>query len=336
MSVKMPRAFVTGGCGFIGSHLVELLLSKGMEVVNLDALTYAGKEENVKTDSHKYTFIHGNICDEQTVGLIYKLYRPDYVFNLAAETHVDNSIKGDKDFIQSNIEGVRVLLREGLKSGIRSFVQVSTDEVYGSLPLDGGTFTEKSPLDPSSSYSASKTAGELLAMSYRKTFGMPVVVTRCCNNYGPKQHFEKLIPVAISNLIAGRPIPIYGEGKNVREWIYVADHAEALFQAAINGVHGFVYNIGSGVELTNVELANKLIEVMGTGSIRFVTDRLGHDLRYSVDSSRAREHLEWRPKTKLEEGLKITCEWYIYLLIGKRPDLLEELSGRRKKETQDV
>jgi len=303
------KVLVTGGCGFIGSHFVELLLANGYKV--LDALTYAGKEENVEKINESYTFIHGDICDEKTVKTIYRAFRPDFVVNLAAETHVDNSIVDDKDFIRTNVEGTRVLLRSALGAGsVKKFVQVSTDEVYGSLPLDTletkhSPFTESSKIDPSSSYSASKAAAEFLTFSYYKTFGLPVVVTRCCNNYGPRQDLEKFIPTIIKRILDGHPIPVYGKGLNVREWIYVKDHVEALLNA-LSGKPGEAYNIGSGVELCNIHMVKEIIGIMERGKYEFVPDRLGHDLRYALDSSKARKEFDWSPKWPLWRGLKET------------------------------
>jgi len=309
------RLLVTGAAGFIGSNFVRMIASGKIEGISslavLDKLTYAGVVENlVGAESISgYTFIEGDICDQKLVASL--LENVDAVLNFAAESHVDRSINGASDFVQTNIVGVQVLL-DAIKSTGRNirFLQVSTDEVYGSI--ESGSWTEDWPLQPNSPYSASKASGELLARSYGKTHGTDVVITRCSNNYGTHHFPEKLIPLFITNLIEGRKVPVYGTGENVRDWLHVDDHCRGIYSVLINGRSGEVYNIGGGRELTNNEIANLILEAMGSdaSSIEYVEDRKGHDFRYSVDWTKINRELGYQPQVKFEEGLRETIQWY--------------------------
>jgi dTDP-glucose 4,6-dehydratase len=310
------HVLVTGAAGFIGSNFVRMTARGDFpqisQVTVLDKLTYAGVIANLdqaKTMSG-YTFIKGDICDAKLVkGLIENV---DAVINFAAESHVDRSIAGAADFVQTNIVGVQVLLDACKASGqnIR-FLQVSTDEVYGSI--ETGSWTEESPLLPNSPYSASKASGELLARSYYKTHGLDVVVTRCSNNYGPFHFPEKLIPLFITNLIEGKKIPVYGKGHNIRDWLHVDDHCRGIYAALISGKSGEIYNIGGGTELTNLDITYLILERMSAeiSAIEFVEDRKGHDVRYSIDWSKARNELGYAPQVSFEQGLVQTIAWYV-------------------------
>jgi len=309
------HVLVTGAAGFIGSNFIRMT-ARGVfpqisQVTVLDKLTYAGVTANLdqaKTMS-SYTFVKGDICDAKLVkGLIENV---DAVINFAAESHVDRSIDGAADFVQTNIVGVQTLL-DACKASERNprFIQVSTDEVYGSI--ETGSWTEESPLLPNSPYSASKAGGELLARSYNKTHGLDLVITRCSNNYGPFHFPEKLIPLFVTNLIEGKQIPVYGTGKNIRDWLHVDDHCHGIYAALTRGKSGNVYNIGGGQELTNLEITHMILETMGAdkSSIKFIEDRKGHDLRYSVDWTKARNELGYVPQVSFEDGLAKTIQWY--------------------------
>ena len=306
---------VTGAAGFIGSNFVRMI-AKGdlLEVSSvkvLDKLTYAGVKANLDSaaDLSRYQFIEGDICDPEVVSEL--LREVDAVVNFAAESHVDRSISGAADFVQTNIVGVQVLL-DAIKASGREirFLQVSTDEVYGSI--ESGSWTENWPLQPNSPYSASKASGELLARSYNRTHGMDVVITRCSNNYGTHHFPEKLIPLFITNLIEGKKVPVYGTGENVRDWLHVDDHCRGIHSVLMNGRSGEVYNIGGGRELTNNEITSLILEAMGAdeSSIEYVQDRKGHDLRYSVDWTKINRELGYEPKVKFEDGLRETIQWY--------------------------
>ena len=309
------RLLITGAAGFIGSNFSRMIASgelKGItKVVALDKLTYAGVKENLDplADLANYLFIEGDICDSNLVGNL--LAEVDAVINFAAESHVDRSILGASEFVNTNIVGVQVLL-DAIKTNGRKirFLQVSTDEVYGSI--ESGSWSEEWPLEPNSPYAASKASGELLARSYHKTHGIDVVITRCSNNYGTHHFPEKLIPLFITNLIEGKKIPIYGTGKNVRDWLHVNDHCRGIFSVLMNGHSGEIYNIGGGRELTNNEITSLILEAMGadTSSIKFVEDRKGHDLRYSVDWTKINRELGYEPKVNFEDGLRETIKWY--------------------------
>jgi len=317
------KVLVTGGAGFIGSHLVRLLLGTRpeMHVVNLDLLTYAGEVGNLGRafDHPRHTFVQGDIRD---ASLMRKLMRDvDGVLNLAAETHVDRSIRSPEPFVETNVVGTRVLLDAALEADVGRFVQVSTDEVYGQLapddPEEGAKgpqarFSEDAPLRPRSPYSASKAAADLLALSYHHTFGMDVVIPRGANNYGPNQHREKLIPLLATAALNDSPLPLYGDGLHVRDWIYVGDFCRGILAAFDQGRPGGIYNFGGGEERTNLEVARAILEILGkpAGLIRFVSDRPGHDRRYAMDSTRALEELGWRPQGVFGEELARTVDWY--------------------------
>jgi dTDP-glucose 4,6-dehydratase len=309
------RLLVTGAAGFIGSNFVRMIskgeLEKITHVTVLDKLTYAGVRGNLESAEgiSNYSFFEGDICDPLLVAEL--LTDADAVINFAAESHVDRSITGAADFVQTNIVGVQVLL-DAIKASDRKirFLQVSTDEVYGSI--QSGSWTEEWPLQPNSPYSASKAGGELLARSYHRTHGMDVVITRCSNNYGTHHFPEKLIPLFVTNLIEGKKVPVYGNGKNVRDWLHVDDHCRGIYSVLMNGKSGEVYNIGGGRELTNNEITSLILEAMGAdeSSIEFVEDRKGHDLRYSVDWTKINRELGYEPKVKFEDGLRETIAWY--------------------------
>ena len=306
---------VTGAAGFIGSNFVRMIAKGGLQGISsvkvLDKLTYAGVKSNLDSiaDLSRYEFIKGDICDLRVVSELLK--EVDVVVNFAAESHVDRSISGATDFIQTNIVGVQVML-DAIKASGRKirFLQVSTDEVYGSIEL--GSWTEDWPLKPNSPYSASKAGGELLARSYNRTHNIDVVITRCSNNYGPHHFPEKLIPLFITNLIEGEKVPVYGTGENIREWIHVDDHCRGIYSVLMNGRSGEVYNIGGGRELTNNELTSLILEAMGAdeSSIEYVEDRKGHDFRYSLDWTKINRELGYEPQVKFEEGLRETIQWY--------------------------
>ena len=313
----MSRAvLVTGGAGFIGSNLVRLLLRERPEwtVVNLDKLTYAGNAESLADlrDDPRHVFVRGDIANAELVEHLLANHGVDAILNLAAESHVDRSILGPGIFVETNVSGTQVLLEAARQAGVKRFVQISTDEVYGSLGASG-RFTESSPLAPSSPYSASKAAADLLALAYGHTFGMDVVVTRCSNNYGPYQFPEKLIPLMIANALEGKKLPVYGDGLQVRDWIHVEDHCAALLAALERGRAGEVYNLGSDNEWPNLRIVGRLLEILGKGSelIEHVKDRPGHDRRYAIDASKAHAALGWAPRIAFFDGLEATVRWYV-------------------------
>lgn len=309
------KILVTGGAGFIGSSFVRYVLrtQPGIEIVNLDLLTYAGNLRNLETASNdpRYQFIRGDIASSNDVRAVFEGNRIDAVVNFAAETHVDRSIEDASPFIRTNIDGTRCLLQQALQSGVSKFVQISTDEVYGSLgPV--GAFTEDSPIDPSSPYSASKAGADLLAMAFHKTYGLPVVITRCSNNFGPCQFPEKLVPVLITNAMDDKPLPIYGDGLNVREWIFADEHSRAVWLALERGKPGEVYNVGSGHEKTNLDVVKEILSLLGKPDslIKFVKDRPGHDRRYAIDCSKITREWNWSAEVDFTRGLAETIEWY--------------------------
>jgi dTDP-glucose 4,6-dehydratase len=322
------KILVTGGAGFIGSAVVRLAIARGHSVVNLDALTYAACLDNVASvaDDPRYAFVHADICDGPVLETVFDTHRPDAVMHLAAESHVDRSIDGPGAFIRTNVEGTYTLLQaaraywEGRGRPARfRFHHISTDEVYGTLGATG-QFTEDTPYAPNSPYSASKAASDHLVRAWHETYGLPVVVTNCSNNYGPYHFPEKLIPVVILNALAGKPIPVYGAGENVRDWLYVEDHADALLTVLAQGRVGRSYNIGGENEARNIDLVRMIcaiLDVLRPGKrpyaeqIAFVADRPGHDLRYAIDPARIRTELGWRPSVTLEQGLKKTVQWYL-------------------------
>jgi len=310
-----PRTLlVTGGAGFIGSNFIHYALREhpNWDITNLDKLTYAGNLENLKgvQDQPGYHFVKGDIADRKLVDRLLS-QGFDVIVNFAAESHVDRSILDASPFIETNIKGTQVLLEGAKKHGIQRFIQVSTDEVYGST--DKGFFTEESPLSPSSPYSASKTAADLLSLAYFKTHHLPAIITRCTNNFGPYQFPEKLIPLAVTNALEDKPIPVYGDGLNVRDWIFVDDHCRALDVVIQKGQPGQIYNIGGGNEKTNLELIHKLLELLDKprSLMQFVTDRPAHDRRYALDCTKITAELGWKPAYSFEKGLKATVDWYL-------------------------
>jgi dTDP-glucose 4,6-dehydratase len=332
---------VTGGAGFIGSNLVRLVLAEGKadRVVNLDRLTYAGNPESlagVEADP-RYRFVRGDVCNGELVAEVVRSERIDAILHLAAESHVDRSILAPSVFIETNVRGTQVLLEAARELGVKRFVHVSTDEVYGSLGPEG-LFTEASPLAPSSPYSASKAGSDLLALSYARTFGLPVVVTRCSNNYGPYQFPEKLIPLMIANALRDLPLPVYGDGLNVRDWIHVEDHCRGLLAALEAGRAGEVYNLGASSERQNLRIVEAVLDLLGKprSLVRFVTDRAGHDRRYAIDAAKARRELGWAPRRTFEDALRDTVRWYVdhrgwweRVMSGEYRSYYEQQYGRR-------
>ncbi len=337
----MKKIVVTGGLGFIGSNLIELLLKKNFYIINIDKGTYSSNLYNTKSfkKSKKYKFIKLDISDKN-IKKVFAKYKPLGIFNLAAETHVDRSIDNPGNFIQSNIVGVYNLLecfKNFSKKNKSRLIHISTDEVYGDV-LTGRT-NEKYPYRPSSPYAASKAASDHLVSSYIRTYNLPAIVTNCSNNYGPKQHPEKLIPKLIFNIMNNRPLPIYGKGKNSREWIYVKDHCEALIKVFQKGKLGEFYNIGSNKNLNNLQVTKELIKnskkIIKLGKkvkINFVKDRPGHDIRYALNSNKIKKKLKWYPKTKFSKGIKLTLNWYFenksyYKSLSKK-DILNRLGNK--------
>ncbi len=346
------KLLITGGAGFIGSAVVRQAIRDGHSVVNLDALTYAACLENVAgvSNSPNYAFEQADIRDRAALDRIFATHQPDAVMHLAAESHVDRSIDGPADFIETNINGTFNMLEaaraywvaRGKPEGFR-FHHISTDEVFGSLPADPVVkFTEDTPYDPRSPYSASKAASDHLVRAWHETYGLPVVLTNCSNNYGPFHFPEKLIPVVILNALAGKPLPIYGKGDNIRDWLYVEDHADALLTVVLKGEIGRSYNIGGENERTNLELVRTLCAILDekrpaakpyAEQITFVTDRPGHDARYAIDPSRISAELGWRPSVTVEEGLARTVQWYLDNEAWWRP-LLERAGVGTRLGTQ--
>ncbi|WP_281990289.1 dTDP-glucose 4,6-dehydratase [Sulfitobacter geojensis] len=322
------KILVTGGAGFIGSAVVRLAVSRGHEIVNLDALTYAGCLENVASvaDSPLYAFEQVDIRDRTALDAVFTRHAPDAVMHLAAESHVDRSIDGPGDFVETNITGTYNMLEAARSYWVGAgkpetfrFHHISTDEVFGSLG-DDGLFTEETPYDPRSPYSASKAASDHLVRAWHETYGLPVVLTNCSNNYGPFHFPEKLVPVVILNALAGKDIPVYGEGLNVRDWLFVEDHADALLLVLEKGALGRSYNIGGENEARNIDLVRSICAILDrtrpkdsgyADQITYVQDRAGHDLRYAIDPSRIRDELGWRPSVTLEQGLERTVQWYL-------------------------
>lgn len=310
----MRKWLVTGGAGFIGSAFVRVVLDTIPDVciVNLDALTYSGRRENIEelAACSRHQFVHANICDTAAVDAA--INGVEAVIHLAAESHVDRSIADSRPFIETNVMGTQVLLDAARRHGVQRFVHVSTDEVYGSLG-ETGRFTEASPLQPNSPYAASKAAAEHMVRAAVHTHGLPALITRASNNYGPRQFPEKLIPLAIGNAMEDAPIPVYGTGKNVRNWIYVEDHCRGILAALERGRVGAVYNLGGQDELDNLSLIRTILHLVGKPEslIQFVPDRPGHDFRYSLDSTHAMQELEWSPRIPLDEGLASTIRWYL-------------------------
>ncbi len=312
----MPTLLVTGGCGFIGSNFIrwQLPTYSDQKIVNLDTLTYAGNPENLAdvAGDPRYTFERGDICDREFVDRVLKQHKPDLVVNFAAESHVDRSILDSGPFVRTNIVGTQVLMDACRAVGVQRYLQVSTDEVYGSLGAEG-FFTEETPLAPNSPYSASKAAADLLVRGYVHTFGFPAVITRCSNHYGPYQFPEKLIPLFISNALKDQALPVYGTGENVRDWIHVLDHGRGIDAALRRGRVGEVYNFGGHSEVRNIDLTLTLLELLGKPKtlIKYVADRPGHDLRYAIDCAKAETELGWKPQHNFRDGLRETIDWYL-------------------------
>ena len=337
----MKKIIVTGGLGFIGSNLIDLLIKKNFSVINIDKISYSSNFYNLKeyNNSNKYKFIRCNIGERKFKKILFK-YKPICIFNLAAETHVDRSIDNPEHFVQSNIVDVYKLLeyfKEYSQKFSSKLIHISTDEVYGDI-LKGRT-SEKYPYNPSSPYAASKAASDHLVQSYVRTYKIPAIITNCSNNYGPKQHPEKLIPKLIYNILNNKPLPIYGKGLNSREWIFVKDHCEALIKIFKKGKIGNFYNIGSNKNLTNLKVCEHLLSVAKKNSIlgtkvkiNFIKDRPGHDIRYALNSNKIKKELNWKPRINFKEGIKLTFDWYnknrkYYKSISKK-DILKRLGNK--------
>ena len=312
----MTKFFITGGAGFIGSAFVRQVLDEtsDVEIINFDALTYAGNLENLKgLDETRHRFVKGDICDKQSV-LNSLPDETDAIFNFAAESHVDRSINSAGEFVTTNVLGTQILLDCARVKNVRRFVQISTDEVMGSLPDDENAFfTEDSPIQPNSPYAASKAAAEHFVRAARETFGLDTVITRCGNNYGQRQFPEKLIPLIIANALNDESLPVYGDGKNVRDWIFVEDHVRAVRLAYEKGKSGEIYNIGARSERRNIEVVRAILDILGKphSLIKFVADRLGHDRRYAIDAAKTENELNWKPQMTWERGLETTIQWYL-------------------------
>ncbi|MCI5527197.1 MAG: dTDP-glucose 4,6-dehydratase [Oscillospiraceae bacterium] len=335
---------VTGGAGFIGSNFVFYMLDKYPEdqIVCLDKLTYAGNLETLEgvMKNPNFTFVKGDIADRETVYALFEKEHPDVVVNFAAESHVDRSVVDPGIFLQTNILGTGVLMDACRKYGIRRYHQVSTDEVYGDLPLDRPDlfFTEQTPIHTSSPYSASKASADLLVQAYHRTFGLPVSISRCSNNYGPYHFPEKLIPLMIANALNDKPLPVYGTGENVRDWLYVTDHCAAIDLIVRKGRDGEVYNIGGHNERTNLEVVKTILKALDKPEslIHFVTDRPGHDMRYAIDPTKIHEELGWLPTTPFDEGIQKTIRWYLdhkpwweHIISGDYQNYYEKMYGNR-------
>lgn len=303
--------FVTGGCGFIGSNFVHFLSKKTDEkIVVLDKLTYAADLKNL--NPLQTQVVHVDLADKLWLSQVFSEYKPTKIFHFAAESHVDNSIKDVTPFLETNVIGTTNLLKLSLDYEVEMFHHISTDEVYGDLNIDDEPFTEETPYNPQNPYSASKAASDHFVMAFHNTYDIPVKVTNCSNNYGPRQNIEKLIPKTIYNILSGKKIPVYGKGENIRDWIYVDDHCEAIYEVFLKGKVGKKYNIGGECEVQNIQLISKILEMMNgdINLIEYVTDRPGHDLRYSIDNSKIKNELGWTPSVKLENGLEKTIRWY--------------------------
>jgi len=312
----MKNLLITGGAGFIGSNFINHLLRKrdDINIINVDILTYAGNLENLKESegNPNYTFVKADITDREAINSIFEKYNIDNVIHLAAESHVDRSILGSEVFFNTNVMGTNVLLEASKRFGVEKYVQVSTDEVYGSLGAIG-KFSEETPIDPNSPYSSSKAAADMMALAFQRTYGLPVVVTRCSNNYGPFQFPEKLIPLMILNSIHDKKLPLYGDGMNIRDWIYVIDHNRAVELVWEKGNVGEVYNIGANQEMTNIDIIKLILGYLNKSEdlIEYVKDRPGHDRRYAIDSSKIENELGWKPEYKFEEAIEKTIDWYL-------------------------
>lgn len=313
------KIIVTGGAGFIGSNFIFYMLNKYPQdrIICVDKLTYAGNLSTLSPvmSNSNFKFYQIDICDRDKIYYIFEQETPDMVVNFAAESHVDRSIENSEVFLDTNIKGTAVLMDACRKYGIERYHQVSTDEVYGDLPLDRPDmfFTEKTPIHTSSPYSSSKAAADLLVLAYHRTYGLPVSISRCSNNYGEYQYPEKLIPLMIINALRNKPLPVYGKGINVRDWLYVEDHCRAIDMIIHNGKDGEIYNVGGNNEIRNIDIVRMVCKKIGSSEdlITYVTDRKGHDLRYAIDPTKIREELGWTPRVKFEDGLEKTIQWYI-------------------------
>jgi len=335
---------VTGGAGFIGANFVKYMLKKypDYKIICLDALTYAGNLETLSDvmDNPQFKFIKGNIANHKDVFGLFEQDKPDMVVNFAAESHVDRSIENPKLFLETNIIGTQVLMDACRKYGIKRFHQVSTDEVYGDLPLDRPDlfFTEETPIHTSSPYSASKASADLLVLAYHRTFKLPITISRCSNNYGPYHFPEKLIPLMITRALADQQLPVYGKGENVRDWLYVEDHCSAIDLIIHKGREGEIYNVGGHNERTNLEVVKTILKALNKPEslITFVKDRPGHDMRYAIDPTKIHNELGWLPKTKFDDGIKQTVEWYLNnrswwenIINGEYKKYYEKMYGNR-------
>lgn len=340
------KIIVTGGAGFIGSNFIFYEMKKHPEdrIICLDKLTYAGNLSTLKSvmDKPNFRFIKADICDENAVNKLFEEEKPDIVVNFAAESHVDRSIEDPNVFLNTNIMGTATLMNACRKYGIKRYHQVSTDEVYGDLPLDRPDlfFTEETPIHTSSPYSSSKAGADLLVLAYHRTYGLPVTISRCSNNYGPYHFPEKLIPLMIANALADKPLPVYGEGLNVRDWLYVEDHCKAIDLIIRNGRVGEVYNIGGHNEKRNIDIVKIICKELNKPEslITHVTDRKGHDMRYAIDPTKIKNELGWYPETKFEDGIKKTIKWYLEnrewwetIISGEYQNYYEKMYGKRIK-----
>lgn len=338
------KIIVTGGAGFIGGNFVHYMLKEHpqYDIICLDKLTYAGNMETLEPvmDNPRFTFVKADIADRDAVYALFEKEKPDVVVNFAAESHVDRSITDPGIFLQTNVIGTGVLLDACRIYGIKRYHQVSTDEVYGDLPLDRPDlfFTEETPIHTSSPYSASKAGSDLLVMAYYRTFGVPATISRCSNNYGPYHFPEKLIPLMIANALNDKPLPVYGKGENVRDWLYVEDHCRAIDMIIHNGKVGEIYNIGGHNERTNLQVVKTVLEQLGKGEelITYVTDRPGHDRRYAIDPTKIHNELGWEPLTLFDEGIKKTIQWYLdnrawweNIISGEYQQYYEKMYGNR-------
>lgn len=311
----MKKYFITGGCGFIGSNFIRYIFQQDNSaiIINLDKLTYAGNPKNLADfqNDERYIFYHGDICDPKIVKEIFQQYKPENLINFAAESHVDRSIGKPDDFIQTDIFGTFTLLETAREHSLDRFIQISTDEVYGSI--EKGSFSETDALMPRNPYSASKAGADRLAYSYFTTYNVPVIITRASNNYGPYQFPEKLIPLMIINSLKGKKLPVYGDGMNVRDWVYVIDHNAAVETVFENGKSGEVYNVGASNEMPNIKIVKLILSELGKSEdmIEFVKDRLGHDRRYAIDSTKIEDELGWSPKFNFEEAMSQTIKWFL-------------------------
>lgn len=338
------KILITGGAGFIGSNFIFHMRKAHPEydLVCVDKLTYAGNLETLSSvmEDEKFTFIKADIADRKAIYEIFETQKPDVVVNFAAESHVDRSIENPAVFLETNVMGTQVLLDASRKYGVKRYHQVSTDEVYGDLPLDRPDlfFTEQTSINASSPYSASKASADLLCQAYHRTYGMPITISRCSNNYGPYHFPEKLIPLMIANALADKPLPVYGEGINVRDWLYVEDHCRAIDLILEKGKVGNVYNIGGHNEMRNIDIVKKILEILGKPEslITYVTDRKGHDMRYAIDPTFIHNELGWLPETKFEDGIKKTVQWYLdnrnwweNIINGEYQSYYERMYGNR-------